>query len=72
MKKLLLILGIASFVVCAFSLFVAIVSLHGYYNVSDGSAELYRTLYQRMSMGFAGGGLFAVIGTICMILRNRM
>ncbi len=71
MKKLLLIVGIASMVVCVLFLFFAVLYLFGYYHVVDGSAGLYRRLYQKMIVCFVLGSVFAVIGAVCMILRFK-
>ncbi len=72
MKKLLLVVGIVSIIACILFLLFAVLSLLGYYNVLDGSAELYNRLHQRMTTSFAVGIVLAVIGTVCFIIRSKI
>ena len=72
MKKLLLVVGIVSIIACILFLLFAVLSLLGYYNVLDGSAELYNRLHQRMIISFLVGIVLAVIGTVCFIIRSKM
>ena len=72
MKKLLLIVGIVSVVVCVLFLLYAALNLFGYYNVLDGSPELYRRLHQRMTLFFAAGFVLAAIGAACFIIRSKI
>ena len=72
MKKLLLVVGILSVIACILLLIFAVLSLLGYYNVLDGSAELYNKLHQRMTISFAAGIVLAVIGAVCFIIRSKI
>ncbi|MBR0277531.1 MAG: hypothetical protein IJQ50_03605 [Clostridia bacterium] len=72
MKKLLLIVGIASIVVCVLFLLFAVLNLFGYYHVLDGSAELYNRLHQRMIVFFAIGIVLAVVGTVCIAIHSKI
>jgi len=72
MKKLLLIIGIASITVCVLFLLFAILNLSGYYNLFDGTAEHYNRLHNRMIFSFAIGTLLAAIGTVCFIIRSKI
>ena len=72
MKKLLLIVGIMSMIVCVLSLLFAALSLFGYYHVLDGTAELYIRLHQRMIIFFVIGIVLAVIGIVCLIIRSKI
>lgn len=72
MKKLLLIVGIISIIVCILSLLFAALSWFGYYHLLDGSAELYTRLHRRMIVFSVIGIVLAVIGTICLIIRFKM
>ena len=72
MKKLLLILGIVIIIACVLSLVLALWNLYAYYNVLDGSQELYHRLHQRMTAFFMAGGILAVIGAACMIIRSKI
>ena len=71
MKKLLLIVGIISLAACVLSLLLSALSWLGYYNLMDGSADLYSSLHRRMILWFVIGIVFAVIGTICMFIRFK-
>ena len=71
MKKCLLVLGIISFFACVLLLLFAALNLHGYHHLMDGSAEHYRHLFHRAIVGFSGTALFAVAGTLCMILYAK-
>ena len=72
MKKLLLIVGIVSIVACVLFLLFALLNLLGYYNVADGTAELYSRLHQRMIICFVIGIVFAVIGTVSIIIHSKI
>ena len=72
MKKLLLIVGIMSIIVCVLSLLFAALNLFGYYHVLDGTAELYIRLHRRMIIFFVIGIVFAVIGIVCFIIRTKI
>jgi len=70
MKRLLLIVGIISFVACALSVLFSALSWFGYYHVLDGTAELYIRLYQRMILFFVIGIVLSVIGIASLIIRS--
>ena len=72
MKNLLLTVGIVMIAAALISLLLAVLHLIGYHNVLDGSAELYDRLHGRMICFFAVGGVLAVIGAVCLIVRCRM
>lgn len=72
MKKLLLIIGILCIAVCVFALIYAVLNCIGYYQLLDGSAELYARLHQRMILFFAVGTVLAVIGAVCLITRSKL
>ena len=72
MKKLLLIVGIVSIVFCVLFLLFAMLHLSGYFQVYDGTAELYRRIHHRMIVFFVIGIVLAVIGTACIIIRLKI
>ena len=71
MKNVLLIAGIICFVICVLLLLFAVLNLFGFYNVMDGSAQLYDKLRQRAIYCFISGGILGVAGAVCMILRAK-
>lgn len=71
MKKGLQIAGIACIVGGVPALLFAALSLHGYYHVLDGSAELYARLYRRAVIFFAAGAALAAAGAVCLIARRK-
>lgn len=72
MKKLLLIIGILSIVVCVIALLLALLNMQGYNNLLDGTAEHYERLHNRMIVCFVSGAVFAVIGAACFVIRSKM
>ena len=72
MKKLLLIIGIVIIIACALSLLFALLNMHAYHNLRDGSAEHYHRLHQRMIVNFIVGIVLAVIGTACIIFYLKL
>ena len=68
---MLLIVGIASLVVCVLLLAFAALNWFGYYHVMDGSAELYHRLHQRATVSLTVGVVFALIGAGSLILRVK-
>ena len=72
MKKILLIVGIMSIIACVLSLLLAVVFWFGYYQVLDGSVDLYIRLYQRRIICCGSGITFLVIGIVCMIVRSKI
>lgn len=72
MRKVLLIVGIAVFVLCVLCLIFAALNWFGYYHTMDGSAELYARLHRRMIISLIAGIVLAVAGTVCMIVRVRL
>lgn len=71
MRRVLLFVGIAVFVLCVLSLLFAALNLFGYHNVLDGSAELYGRLHQRAILFFVIGIILAVAATVCMIVSLK-
>ena len=72
MKKALLIIGIVIIVACVISLALALLFMYSYYNVLDGSSELFARLYRRMVIAFITAGVFAAAAVICFIARARL
>lgn len=72
MKKLLIIIGIVCIIGCVIFLLFALLNMHAYYNLLDGTAEHYNRLHQKMIISFAMGIVFAVIGTVCVIIRSKI
>ncbi len=72
MKQILLIVGIISIVLCVLSLLYASINWLGYYNLLDGSADLYARLHQRMIVFFIIGIVLAVIGIASLIIRTKI
>ncbi len=72
MKKLLLVIGIICIIVCVLALLFAGLNMYGYYNVMDGSAELYSRLHARMIASFVVGIVLAVVGLLCLIARSKL
>lgn len=71
MKKALLIVGIICLAACVLSLLFALLNWIGYYNLMDGSADLYTRLHQRMIISFVASIILAATGIACMVLRFR-
>lgn len=72
MKNVLLIVGILIIVACVLSLVFAFLNMQAYYNLRDGSAELYHKLHYRMIFYFIVGIVLAAIGAACIILRFKL
>ena len=72
MKKLLLIVGIISFIVCGLSLLLSAFQCFGYYHVLHGTPALYIRLHQRMITFFVIGIVLAVIGIASLIIRTKL
>lgn len=72
MRKLLLIVGIVSIIVCVLFLLFAALNMGAYYHLLDGTAEHYSRLYQKMIISFIVGIILAVIGTVCIIIRSKI
>ncbi len=71
MRKLLLVIGIISFIACALSLGIAAFNWLGYNNLMDGSPELYSRLHSRMIFYFAVGAVLALVGIVCVVIRLK-
>lgn len=71
MKKILLIVSVISLIAGSLSLLISAYSRFGYYNVMDGSADLYANLYQRMIVFFIIGIILAVVGIFCLFIRSK-
>ena len=72
MKRLLLIVGIISLIVCVLSLLFSALNWFGYYHELDGASELYIRLHQRMIRFFVIGIAFVVIGIASLIIRSKL
>ncbi len=72
MNKILLIFGIVLIVACVLSLLFAGLNLYGYYNILDGSPDLYRNMHRKMIIFSVIGIVLAVVGTVCLIIRLKI
>ena len=72
MKKLLVIVGCIGLITGVLSLLLSAFFRHGYYNVLDGSGDLYASLHQRMIVFFVVGVILAVIGIASMVIRAKL
>ena len=72
MKKLLFIVGFIGLITGALSLLLSAFFRHGYYNVLDGSGDLYASMHQRMVVFFVIGFGLAVIGFAGMGIRAKL
>lgn len=69
MKKILLIVGIISIVLCVLFVLSALFNMFGYHNLYDGTQAHYNRLHQRVIYSWIIGGIFAVIGAVCIIKK---
>ena len=72
MKKLLFIVGFIGLITGALSLLLSAFFRHGYYNVLDGSGDLYASLHQRMIVCFVVGVILAAVGIASMVIRAKL
>ena len=72
MKNILLAVGIICIVACVLFLLLAILNMHGYYNLYDGSRELYARLHHKMTVFFSASGVCGLVGAVCIIFRFKM
>ena len=72
MKILLLILGIVLIAACVLSLLYSGLNLFGYHNVIDGSPGLYKRLHKKAVIFAVSGGVIAVAGAVCFIIRAKL
>ena len=72
MKKVMLIGGIVLIVAGVISLLLGVFFRHAYYNVLDGSSELYARLHNRMIVFFIIGAVMAVAGTLCAVFHTKV
>lgn len=72
MKRFLLILGIISLIIGVLSLLFSVLNWFGYYNLLDGSSELYSRLHLRMIVFLVIGLVLSVIGTVSFIIRHKL
>ena len=72
MKKVLLIVGILIIIVGILSLLFALLNMQGYYNLRDGSSQLYNKLHQRMITYSITGIILELVGIVCFIIRFRI
>lgn len=72
MKKVLLIIGILSIIVFIVFLLLALINMHGYYNLFDGTAEHYKRLHQRMTTSFIISIISAIIGALSFIIHSKI
>ena len=72
MKKLLFIVGFIGLITGALSLLLSAFFRHGYYNVLDGSGDLYASLHQRMIVFFVVGVILAAVGIASMVIRAKL
>ena len=72
MKKLLFIVGFIGLITGALSLLLSAFFRHGYYNVLDGSGDVYASLHQRMIVFFVIGVILAAVGIASMVIRAKL
>lgn len=72
MKKTLLVIGVLCIIAFILLLLFALLYMHGYYNLFDGTAEHYERLHQRMTISFIISIASAIIGIICFIVRSKI
>ena len=72
MKKILLIVGIVSVIICILSLSFAILNRFGYYHILDGTADLFIGLHRKMIIFFLIGIAFALAGIVSFIIHFKM
>ena len=72
MKKLLLIVAVICIISCILFSIFGVLNMIGYFNLHDGSAELYSRLHNRMYLGFAVAIIFAVSAIVCFVIRGRI
>ena len=72
MKKLLFIVGFIGLITGVLSLLLSAFFRHGYYNVLDGSGDLYASLHQRMIVCFVIGIILAAVGIASMVIRAKL
>ena len=70
MKKVLLIVGVVSIVVCVLALLCAQFFLHMHNGTFDASPAVYIRFQQMRNNHLLIGKIFAVIGTISLIVRG--
>ena len=72
MKKLLFIVGFIGLITGVLSLLLSAFFRHGYYNVLDGSGDLYASLHQRMIVCFVIGIILVAVGIASMVIRAKL
>ena len=72
MKKLLFIVGFIGLITGVLSLLLSAFFRHGYYNVLDGSGDLYAGLHQRMIVCFVIGIILVAVGIASMVIRAKL
>jgi len=72
MKKILLIIAIAAIVACVLAVLFALLNMHAYYNLLDGTPEHYKWLHNRMIVSFVSGIILSIIGIACLIIRSKI
>ena len=72
MKKLLFIVGFIGLITGVLSLLLSAFFRHGYYNVLDGSGDLYASLHQRMIVFFVVGVILVAVGIASMVIRAKL
>jgi len=70
MKKLLLIIGVATIIVGVIALLFSALQGYGYYHLLDGDADLYIRLQRRMILFFVIGIILVEVGVLCIIIRR--
>ena len=72
MKRLFLIIGIVIIIAAVLFLLFALLNMHTYYNLYDGTPAHYRNLHSSMIISFIIGVVLVIIGTVCIIIRNKI
>ena len=70
MKKVLLIIGMIVITHAVLSLLFSALQGYGYYHLLDGDADMYIGMHRRMILFFVIGIVLAVVGFMCIRIRN--
>ena len=72
MRVFFLVAAIVCIVLSVLSLLLAVLNLFGYYNVLDGSSELYSTMRLRAVIFFIAGAVLQVVSAVFFIIRANI
>lgn len=71
MNKKLRVAGIILIIVSVICLLLGFLFRMAYYNTMDGSADLYQSLFIRMTVTFSVAGIALVSAIVCFILQKK-